>query len=222
VLYLYAISDTPAQPDIAGLCGTPLRTVGEEGLVAVVSEHEALEIRASEDALWSHERVVETLMDRASVLPVRLGTMLTDEAAVLGSLRERRRELESALEHVRGAVELGVRATPSAETFDEPQQEEAGATGPGTAYMQARLSRQRRGEDVAKQIHDPLAALARASTARLNARERLVLNAAYLVDRARVEDFMARVHDLDAQSEARIVCTGPWPPYSFSSGSTQR
>ena len=28
---------------------------------------------------------------------------------------------------------------------------------------------------------------------------------------------MARVEELDAMHDAAIVCTGPWPPYSFSS-----
>jgi hypothetical protein len=223
VLYLYAITESPTEPDLAGLRRAPLRAVGEEGLFAIVSEHEDLEIRAAEDDLWSHEGVVEALMDRGSVLPVRLGSVMTDEAAVLRSLRERRRELELALQRVRGAVELGVRVAMRAEDLDEPPCERAAeTTGPGTAYIQARLRRERRGRDLAARIHEPLASLARASTLRLSAPERPMLNAAYLVDRGRIEDFTARVEELDAHSEAMIVCTGPWPPYSFSSAETGR
>jgi hypothetical protein len=217
VLYLYAITESPTEPDLAGLRGAPPRAVGEEGLYAIVSEHGELEIRATEADLWSHEGVVEALMDRGSVLPLRLGSVMADETAVLGSLRERRHELELALQQVRGAVELGVRAAMSAEDLDEPRVSAGGTTGPGTAYMQTRLRRARRGRDVAAQIHEPLASLARASTLRSSAQDRPVLNAAYLVDRERIEDFMACVEELDARGEAMIVCTGPWPPYSFSS-----
>jgi hypothetical protein len=112
-------------------------------------------------------------------------------------------------------VELGVRATlalsPQAETG--PSREE----GPGTAYLLGRMHRDRAGERVAARIHEPLAELSRASTSQLTWRERPVLKAAYLVDAAEVETFRRRVETLEAElAEAAIVCTGPWPPYSFS------
>jgi Gas vesicle synthesis protein GvpL/GvpF len=44
-----------------------------------------------------------------------------------------------------------------------------------------------------------------------------VLRAAYLVDRDAVGAFTARVAELEAaEPDAQILCTGPWPPYSFS------
>jgi hypothetical protein len=44
-----------------------------------------------------------------------------------------------------------------------------------------------------------------------------ILRAAYLVDRDAVGAFTARVADLQAaQPDAQILCTGPWPPYSFT------
>jgi hypothetical protein len=197
--------------------------VGEGGLFAIVSAHEELRIQPTEDDLWVHDGVVEALMDGASVLPVRLGSLLTDDAAVVASLRERRPEFEAALERVRGAVELGVRAAMAPEDAIEPEPEDAeGAAGPGTEYMQARLRLARRGTEASSRIHQPLASLARASAFRVSSRERPLLHAAYLVDRERVEDFMARVDELDTQSEAMIVCTGPWPPYSFSSEELER
>jgi gas vesicle protein GvpL/GvpF len=223
VLYLYAVTESPTPPELLGLRGSPLRTVGEAGLFAIVSEHEELRIQPTEDDLWAHDGVVEALMDEASVLPVRLGSLMADDAGVLAFLRERRHEFELALERVRGAVELGVRAAMAPEDAVEPEPEDAaGAAGPGTEYMHARLRRERRGTEASSRIHQPLASLARASTFRVSARERPLLHAAYLVDRERVEDFMARVDELDTQSEALIVCTGPWPPYSFSSEESQR
>lgn len=218
MLYLYAVTESPTPPDLPGLRGAPLRAVGEAGLFAIVSEHEELRVQPTEDDLWVHDSVVEALMDGASVLPVRLGSLVADDAAVLTFLLERRREFELAFERVRGAVELGVRAAIAPEGVAEPEPEDAvAAAGPGTGYMQARLRRERRGTEAASRIHEPLASLARASTFRVSARERPVLNAAYLVDRDRIEDFTTRVEELNRQSEAMIVCTGPWPPYSFSS-----
>ena len=38
-----------------------------------------------------------------------------------------------------------------------------------------------------------------------------------LVDRERVQSFARRVAELQASNQAlRLLCTGPWPPYSFA------
>jgi hypothetical protein len=43
-----------------------------------------------------------------------------------------------------------------------------------------------------------------------------VLRAAYLVERANVARFRALVERLQQQHpEIAVLCTGPWPPYSF-------
>jgi hypothetical protein len=42
---------------------------------------------------------------------------------------------------------------------------------------------------------------------------------AYLVDRGRVREFVAMVEQLDDRlDDVELVCTGPWPPYSFAEG----
>ena len=42
---------------------------------------------------------------------------------------------------------------------------------------------------------------------------------AYLVDRARVDEFVALAAQLgDGLDDVELVCTGPWPPYSFAEG----
>jgi len=42
------------------------------------------------------------------------------------------------------------------------------------------------------------------------------LRAAYLVERPVVARFGSRVQRLQAEHpEAAVLCTGPWPPYSF-------
>jgi len=224
MLYLYAITDDPVGPfERTGLRGSQLRTVGSDGLYAVVSDHEELRLEATEDDLWTQESVVEEVMERAVALPMRLGSVLADEMEALTLLRERREELAATLDRVRGAVELGVRAAIESLPDAEPESTPAGS-GPGTAYMLARLDQARRGAEVAARIHEPLATLARESRHRLGngapggGSRRPQLSASYLVDRGRVDRFRARVEELeDEVAEASIVCTGPWPPYSFTS-----
>jgi hypothetical protein len=48
-----------------------------------------------------------------------------------------------------------------------------------------------------------------------------LLRAAYLVDRVAVEAFVDVVRRLqETHSELDVLCTGPWPPYSFAGGTS--
>jgi hypothetical protein len=98
-----------------------------------------------------------------------------------------------------------------------PRRSSASEGGPGTAYMLDRLEAGRRGDEILARVHEPLAQLARRSTRRVAPGAGPQLTASYLVDGDRVEEFRARVDELDGELEGvAIVCTGPWPPYSFT------
>jgi hypothetical protein len=215
---VYAITDSSAIPEIVGLDGAALRLVGDELPFGVASEHDRLAPRLSEDDLWTHEAVVEALMDRAAVLPMRFDSHVAEEAELRRILGERREEFEALLAAVRGAVELGVRAL----LGEDGEGADAGSgegDRPGTAYLLERARHQRRVEDALGRIHEPLAALSRQSRRGATGLGPGSFKAAYLVDRDRVGEFRARVEALDAElGSGRIVCTGPWPPYGFSSG----
>jgi Gas vesicle synthesis protein GvpL/GvpF len=219
VLHVYAITDSAPDLEAVGLDGAELRTVGDEAPFAVVSEHARLSTRLDEGDLWAHEAVVEELMDRATVLPMRFDGAVDDEATLRRILDERREEFETLLGSVRGAVELGVRAQVDEEepvSGDDPHI--AGSGGSGTAYLLARARDQRAAAGVATRIHGPLAALARQSRRSGRSLRPGLFKAAYLVERDGVDPFRARVEALGSElGGGRIVCTGPWPPYSFSS-----
>jgi hypothetical protein len=79
-----------------------------------------------------------------------------------------------------------------------------------------RLEASRARERAAHAVHEPLAAIAAASALRPDAPPPAILAASYLVERSRAEEFSSRVAELDRQREdLELVCSGPWPPYSF-------
>jgi hypothetical protein len=195
VIELYAITDDPAPPE------PPLVAVRGDGLTALCAPAERREI--TEEVLWRHEEVVEALMRERDLLPVRFGTLVEDEAAAQRALDERHDELVTNLDRVRGAVELAVRAH-----HREPADTQFFRSG--TEYMQAKARR----AEVAALLHDPLAYLARDSVVRQGPE---LLRAAYLVDRDAVEGFVELVKRLEATlDDVQVLCTGPWPPYSFT------
>ena len=148
-------------------------------LAVICAPTEEREITA--DTLWRHEQVVEALMEDRDLLPVRFGTRLDDDAAAARSLAGRRAEFKRALERVRGAVELSVRAVflnPDARV--EPRWE----TGADYLRLKRRITAAQ--ETVASAVHEPLSARARAYVLRSPRPPAEALRAAYLVERGAV------------------------------------
>ena len=198
MIELLAITDdaTPPEP--------PLVAVSSGKLSALCAPAGDPDEQLTADALWRREAVIEELMATRDLLPVRYGTRVADEAAAVDALAERRDELEAGLARVRGAVELAVRIH-----GDGPEPEPS-AEASGREYLRARIGR----THAATRLHEPLAALARDSVVQPGAE---LLRAAYLVERDAVGAFVARVQELQREHPAlAVLCTGPWPPYSFA------
>jgi hypothetical protein len=214
VLYVYAIVERAPLADLTGLQGATVQSVESEGLAAVATAHGALESPLSQDHLWTHEEVVESLMEQMPVLPMRAGTTVADDGVLRDLLRTRAPEFRRALDRVRGAVELGVRtAVPSRE---QDERGRGSADDSGTAYLRAKLEDQAALEHSASVIHAALRRLARDHASLSAPPDRGQTKSAYLVDRDTIDRFLDRVESLGAEIPgASIVCTGPWPPYSF-------
>ena len=201
-------------PDVEGIGATPLASARIDGLEAVVTAHDAAP-RPSEAAILAHGRVVDALAaTNEAVVPARFGAVHRDGAALRAIVAERLSELEAALARVRGSVELGVRVLTSAA---EPASARSGAE-----YMHARLGRRHEAERIAAELHAPLAALARETTQNVAVTPRLLFSAAYLVPRGKVAAFRDEVERLQhAHPDLGLVCTGPWPPYSFATAEAE-
>jgi Gas vesicle synthesis protein GvpL/GvpF len=197
LIELYAITDDPAPPR------PPLRAVRCDGLTALCAPAERRQV--TPEALWRHEEVVEALMEERDLLPVRFGTLVPDEDAAARAVAQRRAELAASLDRVRGAVELALRAHPREPEEDGPLRGESGRD-----YMRAKARR----VQAARLLHEPLAFIARESVVQPGPE---LLRAAYLVDRDAVETFVSLVRRLQqAHPKLDVLCTGPWPPYSFA------
>jgi glycosyltransferase involved in cell wall biosynthesis len=209
VIELYAVTDPPGVP----LPGAAAARVLPSGRLAVVYAP-APDADADDpaEALWRHEELVEALMEHGDVLPFRYGTRCEDVRAVACAVSKREAELRSALERIRGAVELSVRAL-----VGQPSQQPSHTGESAADYLAARTRAAVRAQAVSDAVHEPLRAVARASRVRAADSPSEQLRAAYLVDRDRVDDFVRAVAALQQRRpDLRLLCTGPWPPYSFT------
>lgn len=206
MIEVYAITDDPGPPPPhVG----PLRIVAREGLAIVCGPAADGEVTA--DRLWRHEEVVEALMDDRDVLPVRYGTRLDDEAAAVRVLEQHHDRFAAALDCVRGTVELSVRVLADEPVTDvQPRMPRDGAD-----YLRARARDREQQDAAAWAVHEPLVGLARESMRRTSGPGEL-LRAAYLVGREQVDGVVRQVRRLQRENpRLRVLCTGPWPPYSF-------
>jgi hypothetical protein len=191
-----------------------------------------------ESTARAHHVVVDAVAAFAATVPLGLATVYRSEDRAKTALGERSEEFIRALSRISGRTEWGVkvyadlsRATPSGTPKEGTPKEEAPTASPGTSYLQRRRAEQHTEEEargealaVAERIDTELRDIA--AEARLHRpqdpqlsgeRGWMILNAAYLVDDARADDFRAAVaHLADLRREIRLQLTGPWAPYSFA------
>lgn len=242
LVWLYAIiRSAKKQPasGISGLAGAPVRAVRAAGLAAIVSTVDAGTFgeqalrRNLEDLDWlasvarRHDAVIRAVAEHGPAIPLQLATIYASDEHVRRVLRERDNNLSAALGTVSGRNEWGVKAYTNTET-DSASQSPAGS---GIAYVRrrraqlsAREDAERRAGRQAEAVHAALASLAVAArthaprnTALDKHPGREVLNGAYLVDGPRTAAFQEAVRAQEQSNRAvRLILTGPWPPYSFT------
>src|SRR5262249_19300166 len=111
MLYVYGLVDSPS------LDGTPLK--GHEGAsvfavrcgdcAAAASHLSRHTIAPRPRNVWLHERVLNTLMRRHSVLPLRFATIVPDVDMLRDRLRPMHHALADDLRRLRGKVEFALR-----------------------------------------------------------------------------------------------------------------
>jgi gas vesicle protein GvpL/GvpF len=215
MIHVYGVVDELVElPPVAGLDDAPLERRSVEGVEIVLSRARSASTEVSREAVLRHAQVVEELMARSgAILPAQLGRAFRDDDELAAALREEAPRLVRGLQRVRGCAEYGLRAIPT-----EVAEHEAVASG--AEYMRTRLERIRRQDRLVSELHEPLARLARENTLHRDAAGEI--RAAYLVELADASSFRDAVARVEASPELTVVCTGPWPPYSFAGEKTER
>jgi hypothetical protein len=237
--YLYCVirGDEPRTFDAQGIDsnGGRVCTIHAAGLAAVVSDSEIVDYQRSRRNMIVHTLVQEEVMRDYTILPVRFGTVAPDAESVREKLLSKRcQEFNSLLDEMTDRVELGLKAFWREDVlFQEivdanPQIRRLRDSLAGKSEAQSRYERIHLGELVAAAVKQKRDVDAERILSHLQSHiyksrtncmlaDRMVLNAAFLVDRNRADDFDKAVADLDSGMGHR--CTfkyiGPVPPYNF-------
>lgn len=224
-----AANDATALPE-----GT--RRIAHRDVAAIASDVPDGKLFAAR-ALRAHSRILEAIAAETTVLPVRFGTaMAGDDAVVEEFLAPRHDDLASGLTEFGGTVQLMVKGV-----YDE------GALlrgvlerSPGIARLRDEVARLPEAAAYAKRIQlgqlvagevekarerdgaltlERLEPLAVSSRLEVASGPDAAVNAAFLVERPRVDEFSAAVTALGRELAGRVSLryVGPLPPYSFTS-----
>lgn len=247
--YLFAVAAStqfgprialPGLPDEFG----PVRPVVVDDVVALVSTYSGPAIQDFPQnelvrRLVLHQTVIEYLMQRDSVLPVRLGTVLDDDA-VTRLLQAQGELIGAAWEQYRDAVEIDIAATwkleeTLAELAQDPEVMAAKAAAvsvpagsPTDAVLdvgklvEAKLNERR--VKVESQVLEALRPHVRDLQLNQVVSDELVCNFAALVGKTSLVAFDEALHQRDVELEGRYLFrrVGPLPPYSFATVHVQR
>lgn len=197
--YLYAIVDslpTRWRPSSSGVGGGTVTAHPVRNLVLVASPV-GLPPARTPQAEASHQDILSGLLDAGAVLPFPFGTVVADNE--LGAWLELRwSRICSAIEHLRGRIEMNVRLL----RLDPHAPTEQGAEALLRGVAERLVER---------------AGLAAWRYAPTGHGANVAASVAFLVPHDEVAAFLARIAPVVARvPDVAVVPTGPWPAYSFA------
>lgn len=238
--YLYCVTEAAAAGGFGniGISGNEVTGVAYRNITAIVSAIPFKTIDANLENIMAHQKVVEASRANATTLPVRFGVIFKNEEGVKEMLSKSYQDYNAKLEKLRGKDEFGakviideaglkrIKAEVEEESDDVRKLKKAVAkASTGTSYLlkikmdeSLRNETAKRIEDLSQGVHGELLRAALEGALLKAEHEQIVLNAAYLVDRSRRDQFQAEAGKVKRKYENQGVTvhlSGPWAPYSF-------
>ncbi|HEY4423975.1 MAG TPA: GvpL/GvpF family gas vesicle protein [Pyrinomonadaceae bacterium] len=202
------------------------------------------------DATWTairamrHETVVEFVAKRATVIPLRFGTIYLERGGVEQMLTEKSRELESIIQQLRGREEWGVNvyydravllsSIISVSPVLRDLVQKAEQAPPGQSYLmqkkiealkvdEARAAVNRIVDEIEQALKSQTDDARRLRILKVETTDHGELKAkfAFLVKRSAFEEFRDAAERLAQEHQSagvRLELTGPWPIYNFCAG----
>ncbi len=208
----------------AGVEAAPVSLLVDDRLAAAYSVEPDACVTPTVSRATAYARAVDTLHRAATVAPFRYGQFLESRKQVIDLLRVHRVEFLQSLDDVQGCDEMGLRIL----LEDCPGLAHASSAcaapgGAGREFLEGR-----RAHYAAEECDEVLAAQAAAEARgaleglavkcraeRWGAAAGRLLSLFFLVRRENVERFREAFRQLQRETSAKMLLTGPWPPYNF-------
>lgn len=234
--YVYGVVRAGYRPpgELIGLSGQTVELVEQGELGALVSSVAADRPLGKRDDLLAHERVLDTVVETATVLPFRFGSVIERSAVKDELLGEHEAELAAAIDELDGRVQFSIKGRYEQQPLlrdvieGDPEISELRERTrdlPEEASYQDRVrlgelvvqAIQERADREGREMHQRLVPLASAAVTHETSEPEQLLDSAFLVERDRVQEFENAVDQLGAEFAGRVRfrLIGPLAPYDF-------
>src|SRR6266496_43086 len=236
--YVYGIvqSKEPVSFGRNGIGGTGelVYTVNYQDIAAVVSNTSVYIFDPTRENALAHEHVIETVMKNYTIIPMSFGTVFRTDDDIRQVLRSIYPSLKDVLNQMAGKLEFGLKVNwDRDQIIEELQQHDEELRRfhheivrkqlQSTYFARMQLGRMidkalgERSTQYVREIYEALRNVCVASRDNQPIGDKMIMNAAFLVERDRETEFDAVVNKIAKKYGKRLKFkyTGPWPPYNF-------
>ncbi len=217
-----------------GGTGELVYSVSHGDISAIVSKTPVFIFDPTRENALAHEHVIETVMKTNTIIPMSFGTVFRTDDDIREVLKSIYTSLKDVLKQMEGKVEFGLKVTwDRDQVIDELKrdddeihrfhQEITRKHLQSTYLARMQLGRMidkalvERSAEYVREIYDALRSTCVASRDNKPIGDKMIMNAAFLIERDRESDFDAAVNRIAKRFGERLnfKYTGPWPPYNF-------
>ena len=237
-LYVYGVIESRAavgfgKSSIGGV-SEDVSTVHYGDIAAVVSRTPVFIFDPTRDNALAHEHVIETVMKNYTIVPMAFGTVFRTSEDIKEVLKSIYPSLKDVLRQMTGKLEFGLKVTWDRDRIIEElkrehdeihrfHQELTRKHLQSTYFARMQLGRMidkalaELAANYVRDIYDGLRSVCVASRDNKPIGDKMILNAAFLIQKQREAEFDAAVNRIAQKFGDRLnfKYTGPWPPYNF-------
>ena len=207
-------------------------TINYRDMSAVVSDVPIAPLDSTRENVLAHERVNETVMRDHTVIPMSFGTIFKTRDDILELLRSAYDAFADVLNKMQDKLEFGLKVlwdrdemVRAIETEDEDihrLKREISSQKGSTYFARMQYGRlidsalQSRSERYVAEFLQRLRDVSVASRVNRAIGDKMIMNAAFLVQRDQEQAFDRRIKEIASTfDKLTFKYTGPWPPYNF-------
>jgi hypothetical protein len=236
--YVYGVIEAREQISFGkigiGGIGESVYTVHQGDVAAVVSKTPVFIFDPTRENALAHEHVIETVMKANTIIPMSFGTVFRTDDDIREVLKSIYPSLKDVLKQMANKLEFGLKVTWDRDRIVEElkreneeihrfQHELTRKHLQSTYFARMQLGRMidkalaERAAEVVREIYDGLRAVCVASRDNKVIGDKMIMNAAFLIQKDKESEFDAAVNAVAQKFGDRLnfKYTGPWPPYNF-------
>ena len=237
-IYVYSIIEAALPHTFGGIGiggrGDDVYTVHYKDLATAVSRTPLVVYDPTRENVLAHEHVNQVIIEEGfTPVPMSFGTLFKTEKDIVEFLEDTYDDLRDVLVKMEGKLEFGLRVNWAREEVladierdDEGirrLKEEISKSQQSTYFARVQLGRMveqalaDKSDAYVRDIYEHLRDGAIASRSNKPIGDKMIMNAAFLVERDRAEMFDHKVQEIAQRFEGRLSFryTGPWPPWNF-------